>query len=214
MAQIDELKRITDPISESLFYQMFRNPGVYFKRLFKHTLIIGVLTFALSWVYTHSAFYQVQIPATTHSLIGIVIGLLLVFRTNTAYDRWWEGRQCFSQMSSSITFFAIKLNSTLSNTALKMEVRQLIKQFLRNLSAYLKDVDKGYSKEFHKNQITIIENIIRKLNHAVKIGILTDRDLSVLEKSLGELVEQSNTFERIKNTPIPLSYKQIGRAHV
>jgi putative membrane protein len=28
-----------------------------------------------------------------HSLIGLVIGLLLVFRTNTAYDRWWEGRK-------------------------------------------------------------------------------------------------------------------------
>ena len=28
-----------------------------------------------------------------HSLLGIVLGLFLVFRTNTAYDRWWEGRQ-------------------------------------------------------------------------------------------------------------------------
>jgi hypothetical protein len=27
------------------------------------------------------------------SLLGIVLSILLVFRTNTAYDRWWEGRK-------------------------------------------------------------------------------------------------------------------------
>jgi len=28
-----------------------------------------------------------------HSLVGFVISMLLVFRTNTAYERWWEGRK-------------------------------------------------------------------------------------------------------------------------
>src|SRR5690349_8269026 len=30
---------------------------------------------------------------TVHSLLGFAISILLVFRTNTAYDRWWEGRK-------------------------------------------------------------------------------------------------------------------------
>ena len=28
-----------------------------------------------------------------HTLLGFVLSMLLVFRTNTAYDRWWEGRK-------------------------------------------------------------------------------------------------------------------------
>ena len=28
-----------------------------------------------------------------HSILGFVLSLLVVFRTNTAYDRWWEGRK-------------------------------------------------------------------------------------------------------------------------
>lgn len=28
-----------------------------------------------------------------HSLLGFAISMLLVFRTNSAYDRWWEGRK-------------------------------------------------------------------------------------------------------------------------
>ena len=34
-----------------------------------------------------------SIPPTVHSLVGVALGLLLVFRTNTAYDRFWEGRK-------------------------------------------------------------------------------------------------------------------------
>ncbi len=37
--------------------------------------------------------YPVSIPLTGHTLIGAVLGLLLVFRTNASYDRFWEGRK-------------------------------------------------------------------------------------------------------------------------
>jgi predicted membrane chloride channel (bestrophin family) len=34
-------------------------------------------------------------PNTAHSLMGVALGLLLVFRTNSAYDRYWEGRKAW-----------------------------------------------------------------------------------------------------------------------
>ena len=39
-----------------------------------------------------------------HSLMGIVLGLFLVFRTNTAYDRWWEGRRLWGAASPPCTY--------------------------------------------------------------------------------------------------------------
>src|SRR5690242_3653386 len=36
---------------------------------------------------------KLDIPATGHTLIGVALGLLLVFRTNSSYDRFWEGRK-------------------------------------------------------------------------------------------------------------------------
>jgi putative membrane protein len=38
------------------------------------------------------------IPATLHSLIGPALALLLVFRTNASYDRFWEGRKLWGNM--------------------------------------------------------------------------------------------------------------------
>ena len=49
-----------------------------------------------------------------HQLLGIVLGLFLVFRTNTAYDRWWEGRRLWGGLVNSTRNFAMKLNAVLS----------------------------------------------------------------------------------------------------
>ena len=44
-----------------------------------------------------------------HGMLGFVISLLLVFRTNTAYDRWWEGRKMWGALVNNSRNFAIKL---------------------------------------------------------------------------------------------------------
>ena len=35
----------------------------------------------------------ITIPTTIHTLVGFALGTLLVFRTNSSYDRFWEGRK-------------------------------------------------------------------------------------------------------------------------
>jgi ion channel-forming bestrophin family protein len=44
-----------------------------------------------------------------HSMLGFVISLLLVFRTNTAYDRWWEGRKLWGSLVNNSRNLSIKL---------------------------------------------------------------------------------------------------------
>ena len=45
--------------------------------------------------YIENDLIHVTFKNTTaiHSLVGFVLSLLLVFRTNSAYERWWEGRK-------------------------------------------------------------------------------------------------------------------------
>ena len=45
-----------------------------------------------------------------HSLLGFVISMLLVFRTNTAYDRWWEGRKLWGSLMNSSRNLCLKIN--------------------------------------------------------------------------------------------------------
>src|SRR5207237_6392879 len=48
-----------------------------------------------------------------HTLLSFVISMLLVFRTNTAYDRWWEGRKLWGSLVNNSRNLAIKLNGIL-----------------------------------------------------------------------------------------------------
>jgi putative membrane protein len=44
-----------------------------------------------------------------HQTIGFVFSLLLAFRINSAYDRWWEGRKIWGSLTNSSRNLAIKL---------------------------------------------------------------------------------------------------------
>jgi len=48
-----------------------------------------------------------------HGVIGFVLSLLLVFRTNTAYDRWWEGRKVWGKLVNDSRNLATKLDALL-----------------------------------------------------------------------------------------------------
>ena len=41
-------------------------------------------------------------PSFESIIPSIVLGLLLVFRTNTAYERFWEGRKCWGTLVNNV----------------------------------------------------------------------------------------------------------------
>ena len=59
--------------------------------------IIGRVSVCVAWsavvVVYHHLVRSLAVSATTHTLVGVALGLLLVFRTNASYDRFWEGRK-------------------------------------------------------------------------------------------------------------------------
>jgi putative membrane protein len=74
----------------SLIFQFHRSDT--FRILLPAMLAVGAYTAGIT--YLGLEVWQWKSGTTTvHSLLGIVLGLLLVFRTNTAYERWWEGRK-------------------------------------------------------------------------------------------------------------------------
>jgi ion channel-forming bestrophin family protein len=52
--------------------------------------------------YLHTIGYQVSVPILANIIPSVLIGLLLVFRTNTANDRFWEGRKLWGDINNSI----------------------------------------------------------------------------------------------------------------
>lgn len=155
-----------------------------------------------------------------HSLLGIVLGLFLVFRTNSAYDRWWEGRKLWGSMVNNTRNLAHKLAAFLDQTDKEnreyftrmipnfvISVREHLRQGVK--MADLEPVGDGFAKTMEgSNHIPnrLSSMMYQRINSLYKKNVLTGDQLFLLDRELKEFSEILGACERIKNTPIPYSY--------
>ena len=80
-----------------------------FRRLFPALLGMGVWTAGVCYVEMEVLEAPIKLSNVVHSLLGFVLSLFLVFRTNTAYDRWWEGRKQWGALVNVSRTLAIRV---------------------------------------------------------------------------------------------------------
>lgn len=148
-----------------------------------------------------------------HSLLGFVISMLLVFRTNTSYDRWWEGRRLLGGLVNVSRNFAIRLNALNLSAEDKEFFKYAIPKYAFALKEHLRE--KQY---FGKNNILIeidggkhIPNQVavsmtNRLFSLNREGKITGEQLITLSTDSTQFTDICGACERIKNTPIPYSY--------
>ena len=148
-----------------------------------------------------------------HSLLGFVISMLLVFRTNTSYDRWWEGRRMLGALTNVSRNFALKIKALrLAKDhneffeyaipkyafALKEHLRE--KQYFGK-NSFLVEVDGG---KHIPNQIA--SSMMSRIYDLQAEGIISQEQLIILNADVHQFTDICGGCERIKKTPIPFSY--------
>lgn len=150
-----------------------------------------------------------------HSMLGFVISLLLVFRTNTAYDRWWEGRKQWGSLVNNSRNFAVKLSGILEDKEDKLFFRKTIPYYAYALNLHLKNeqISQELFEEYNINvehkkhkPNQIVKLLFKKLNELRKQGKISNEQLLILNPEVSSLLDICGACERIKNTPIPFSY--------
>jgi putative membrane protein len=178
--------------------------------------ILILYTAGLAFLYEEGYAVFTKSTITIHSLIGFVIGLLLVFRTNSAYDRWWEGRKQWGSLLNVSRSIAVKFASWVpqNRTTEKEQMALLVEGFAVALREHLRNgvkenmIRSGVRHLAKKEHVPLafiheMSKIAIKLNRE---GILSNEQLMLLEKDFRDLSDILGACERIKNTPIPFSY--------
>ena len=158
-----------------------------------------------------------------HSLLGFVISMLLVFRTNTAYDRWWEGRKQWGALMNSSRNLCMKINALIGSEF--EDERSFYRAMIPNYAYALKNHLRGkyLSEEFKdsalakKSFLTVEEHVPNQIAASIfmktielqKRGILLPEHVLLLDSELESFTDICGACERIKNTPIPLSYSSF-----
>lgn len=150
-----------------------------------------------------------------HGMLGFVISLLLVFRTNTAYDRWWEGRKMWGSLVNNSRNLAIKLSVILTDDKDRAYFRKIIPSYASILNKHLKDEETGKQLfddvdleiDHHQHRPNQVAKILfQKINDLYVSKKITGDQLIILNAEILSFTEICGACERIKNTPIPYSY--------
>jgi putative membrane protein len=189
-------------------------------------LLIFIALYSWGIVYLETAYLKLSQNSNAknitimHTLLGFAISMLLVFRTNTAYDRWWEGRKLWGSLVNNSRNLAVKINSILpkEENDTRLFFKQTIPLFAFHLKRHLQKettrlaLDENPHPEIpHFNEaahmpIQISSLMIQKVQRLYKEQKITGDQLITLNAELQSFLDISGACERIKNTPIPYSY--------
>lgn len=148
-----------------------------------------------------------------HTTVGFVLSLMLAYRTNTAYDRWWEGRKLWGSLVNNSRNLAIKMNAYLSDETDRNYFRKLIPTYSEVLANHLMNEEVSLTlfegidlkMDRHKpNQVASV--IFQRVNNLYNSGKITGDQFYIINAELQSFTDICGACERIKNTPIPYSY--------
>lgn len=205
------------------------NPKVWFTLIFRFSkadtlsklapliLAVGVYSGLIAWVeleyFRLEEDSQLKNMGMMHTVLGFVISLLLVFRTNTAYDRWWEGRKVWGSLANHSRNLAFKLNAMLKDEEDRRFFRLMIPNFGFALRNHLRENENFHEidpvldlnpKKSLPNQL--VASLYQRINQLFEQGKITGPHLSMLNDELKAFTDIGGACERIKNTPIPYTY--------
>ncbi len=189
-----------------------------FRLLLPSIIFIGIYAALIVYVEASIMHIGIKNPTVMHSILGFVLSMLLVFRTNTAYERWWEGRKIWGSVVNNSRNLSLKLSVFVSLKSDKDDLRTLITNYIFSFKNHLRN--RYIQEEFtpvgeltlarfaeanHKPNI-IAKELYKKIQFLYNEKGITNEHLIILNEELKSFTDNCGACERIKNTPIPYSY--------
>ena len=175
---------------------------------------------AVAVVAVHHLIQSMEIQPTTHMLVGVALGLLLVFRTNASYDRYWEGRRQWGSIINETRNLGRAARVFLSSD------RELLDELLLWTIAFPHAAmnalrgSSGLGATAQRLPAAEVETVLQSgdlpLAVAVRIserlvrardrGIISDYVTMSLDQNVQLLMDYFGACERIHKTPLPFVY--------
>lgn len=195
--------------------------GSVMPRLALRVLCIGLLGALATYLFE---IHKFKLAPVAHTMVGAALGLLLVFRTNTSYDRYWEGRKLLGSSINRLRDLLRQVAGSvqgLEGQQLCTELRrQLIlffglqRQYLRNerdlseFSELMTDEEKAQLEPLNVRPVAYLAGISRLLAAAYARGAFNSEIYRNIDQNLTALVDNLGGAERILKTPVPFAYAQ------
>jgi putative membrane protein len=170
-----------------------------------------------------------RVPVLPLSVVGAAIGIFVSFRTNSAYDRWWEGRKLWGQLVNTSRMFSSQIR-TYAGSEPAISERLILRHlaYVHTLRCLLRSQNPSLDAEVlavvPPEDLALLarSNATHALLHRQqeevvalhRAGVIDAWMLQSLDRSLGTLLDVQGGCERIKRTPLPRGYGFIAESLV
>jgi ion channel-forming bestrophin family protein len=200
----------------------FHNTPV-FGRIWTTVTAVTLYAALVTWVDQYYLHRVETVGAQYHGFLGLILGTLLVFRTNTSYDRWWEGRKLWGQLVNDIRNLAIKVQTCVRAEA---SDKQRLGRWLSDFAVALKDHLRGGARLTALPGFTaataqpqhvpayISTRIYDQFETWRQNDQLGGFELLFLDQHASSLMNICGACERIQKSPISISYRWFIRQSI
>jgi ion channel-forming bestrophin family protein len=188
--------------------------------------LLGVYSSLVYIAHTVYNFPGVSIPFAIPAILGTIISLLLGFRSNQAYDRWWEARTLWGSIVNDSRSFTRQVLTFVDNSydnedrsALRERIikRQIawcysLSKHLRGQNAHetlnnlISDEEKQAVLRLDNTPMALLEQHGNDLRLLLRLGWINEYQQIAMDETLNRFSNAMGACERIKNTVFPVTY--------
>ena len=157
-----------------------------------------------------------DIPAGLDAALSFAMALVIAFRVNRAYERWWEARILWGTLVNASRNLAVKVRELFGISSGECQAsRDVIVQFAMVLKDHLRNdlpsnqcpgTAHGSTAPAHLPS-AIVRQLYRQFSRWKNDCQLVDADLWILDQEARVLLNVCGGCERIKNTQISVSWR-------
>ncbi|MFZ4545454.1 MAG: bestrophin family ion channel, partial [Saprospiraceae bacterium] len=175
-----------------------------------------------------------KISGQIGSVFGLAVAFFLGFRMNSAYDRWWEARKIFGELTNNTRSFVAKIYAYYGNeenfkvkarSDVKLNANKIIGLCILFIRQLKNEMHNKSRPKFDEQSIELFSefkiNIENKISNELLVAItkeIEDKFASTASIEKGDLMQHINRFydiqgkaERIKNTPFLMIYSAFTK---
>ena len=186
------------------------------RKLQWYLVVIAAGASIIALVAPHLVEGKRVIEANSSLFAGVILSMLLVFRTNSAYDRWWEGRRAWGQLVNDLRNLSIKYYEFVRPNLQEREAfAKLLIRFAYGMKDHLRLLDSTHSRApecenpVSEHPMLIVEEIYAVLDQKRREGRLNDMMFNVVDPHARALLDVLGACERIATSPITETHKSI-----
>ncbi len=192
-------------------------------KVHRDVVYVVIMTACVEIVVYYEREFLPDIPPTLPAFLGTAITLLLSFKVNQSYDRWWEARKIWGAIvndSRTLVRQVLTFAADDPERGARISRRQVawcyaLGQTLRGLDwktgavDHLSADDVAESERHHNKPLALVQLHARDIRELAGAGTVTDFQRIAMDETLTRLVDAMGAAERIRSTVFPRTYRMF-----